>query len=94
MANEDPEYLDWIRSYHCCSCWNEGPCEPHHEPGAGAALRSHDHNASSLCSQCHRDLHNLSGRFRTWNKPMFRVWHKIMVATLRAKYERRGEVPF
>lgn len=51
---EDPAYLDFVRSFPCCIC-GELPVEPHHEPlkGAGGGGDWHDHKTVPLCQRHH-----------------------------------------
>ena len=61
---EDNDYLDWIRSLHCCVCGHRPPSEPHHvsEKGKGSmGSKTDDTRAIPACNYHHREAH-VSGR--------------------------------
>jgi hypothetical protein len=87
MAKEDPKYLTWLREQSCCACNRAAPSEAHHATGAGMGLRSDDREAMPLCSECHRDLHNHTGRFKNMSKEAKKDWQKTRATIWRLAYE-------
>ena len=86
MAEEDAAHLARIRALPCARCQRPPPSEAHHRTGAGMALRAHDHDAMPLCASCHRDLHAMTGRFRTWTRHQLRVWQQERVVEMRSRF--------
>lgn len=100
MANEDRNYLTWLRMRRCCA---PGPPhaggEPHHprhdEHGAvGMGLRAHDHRAISLCRACHLAIELHTGPFAGWTKERVREWVDDQAARLLRLYVALGESDF
>ena len=109
MADEDPQYLEWIRKQPCICCESPAPSHPHHhtrglqtecagcgvvhtltkdgkQGGRGKGTRAHDHDAMPMCFKCHRNLHDLAGRFRGFTKERLREWQDGRVADLQDSY--------
>jgi hypothetical protein len=102
VADEDHEYLAWLRKQACCLCECPFGVHAHHHthgavtqyeafPGAltrarGKSQRAHDSWAMPLCVKCHLQLHSLSGRFRGWVKEQLRTWQTERVSEYRAIY--------
>lgn len=87
MADDDPEYLDFVRGLPCCVCFERAPSEAHHAPGAGMGLRSPDRTAVPLCTQCHRDFHSHRGRFLKMNRAEKRDWQSSEIERCLAEWE-------
>lgn len=90
MANEDPAYLSVVRRQYCCApgpVCHTMPCEPHHPRlgVVGAALKGHDRTAIPLCPLHHRELHSLSGVFKSWDGVSLRVWQQDRIAETQAR---------
>ena len=86
MGKKDLARLSRIRGLRCClwlpidpSDECAGSVEAHHPTGAGMALKSDDSKAFPLCMKHHREFHDASGAFKTWNKAERRAWQALMV---------------
>jgi hypothetical protein len=86
-AGADPGYLDRVRALPCCARGlpKATPCSDRvhaHHAGArpGVALKAHDHTATPLCDQHHRDWHDATGPFKVWNKEKRRAWAESQIA--------------
>lgn len=53
------EYLEYIRSLPCCVCVTGTPVEPHHMEGGGVGQKGSDYSCIPLCTQHHRELHDV-----------------------------------
>lgn len=97
MANEDPDYLDWIRRQPCAACGRAAPSEPHH-PRHNVAMgrRAHDHRAVPLCGlTCHvPGIHALAGRFAGWTNTRVAAWCDDVAARLFPRYVAIQESTF
>jgi hypothetical protein len=58
MANEDPEYLRFVRMLRCSRCCNAGGAQAHHVGKHAMSKRNHDWLAVPLCAACHKLLHD------------------------------------
>lgn len=83
--------LAFVRSLPCASCGRHPPSEAHHPTGAGLALKADDAEAFPLCSRCHRDFHDLRGKFRDWDKAARRLWQRTMSALYRAEEPQKSQ---
>jgi hypothetical protein len=96
MANEDPEYLRWVRAQRCCMC-KQWPSEPHHRPSGTMGARSHDHEAIALCALCHREMHDHQGAgkgpFGHMTRTDYHHWHSERVQEARVKWDRDHAPP-
>ena len=96
MANEEPEYLKFVRSQPCAMAGN-GPCsgEMHaHHPqgGKGMGTRNHDSRAIPLCAKHHTERHSLSGAFKAYDKRRVREFEAQASERLRRQYLGLGEL--
>lgn len=91
MANELPKHLEWLRRQPCCECAHAPPSEPHHRPGGGKGRKTHDREAIPLCSQCHREFHDLNGRFRGMLRDDLREWHAGRLAFVSATMDANAD---
>ncbi len=66
---ENPVYLDYIRSKDCLACRAPAPCQPHHLDRGGTGTRGPDAFTVPLCARCHGLLHN---------KPEWEFWDKVV----------------
>ena len=92
MAGEDKLYTKWIKGLPCRMCAGR-PVDPHHPThlrhGGEGARRAHDRNAIPLCSGlkgCHRQLHDLTGPFKGWNRDRLRAWQNEQITMLEAQF--------
>lgn len=90
MANELPKHLEWLRRQPCCECGAQPPSHPHHRPGGGKGRKTHDREAIPLCARCHREFHDLNGRFKGWTRPELRGWHDTHLATICNLLDQEG----
>lgn len=59
------------------------PSESHHRVGGGMGTKMPDTATLPLCAGCHRQRHDLSGRFKGWTKERLREWEiKAVMKTL------------
>lgn len=89
MANEDPDYLEWIRRQPCCVPGCGKAAEAHHPRHAvGLAQRAHDHRAIPLCPEHHgAGIHRLtSGFFKGWSREQVRAFCDREGARFRERY--------
>ena len=91
MANEDPQYLVWLRQMSCRRCRARGPSQAHHKMGAGMAMRSHDDTAIPLCRSCHEDAHGFKGLFKVWSRERMHEWHDMEAEKMRELYAAFGK---
>lgn len=93
MANEDPAYLEWIRSLPCAS--PDEPClhksEAHHKTGAGMGLRSPDWTAIPLCRVHHAAFHECRPPF-DWTHIKRQLWHDSWARVLHHIYDNARRV--
>ncbi len=87
MADEDLEYIRWIKQQPCNQCGRQRGCDPHHRTGAGMALRSHDHLAIPLCRVCHDAFHASSGAFKKMEKQARRDYQDEAIERCRRVYK-------
>ena len=66
---ENPVYLDYIRSKDCLACRAPAPCQPHHLDRGGMGTKGPDAFTVPLCASCHGQLHN---------KPEWEFWDKVV----------------
>ena len=78
----DAQYLEWIRSLHCCVCRALPPSHAHHATltGRGKGQKSHDRETMPLCFRCHRCFHDGTGSFEYWTREQRRLWQELQVA--------------
>lgn len=65
----DKKYLAWVRAQPCCYCFIHGPNNPHHIIGVGngrMGSKESDDQTIPLCNLHHRELHESTGKNRTW----------------------------
>ena len=91
MANEDPDYQDWIHDSPCCAVGLDGErcqgnTEVHHTGPRGLSQRAHDHTAIGLCLYHHACWHAASGPFKTWKKQQRREWSASVNTACRQTY--------
>lgn len=87
MADEDPEYIRWIKQQPCHQCASRQGSDPHHKTGAGLAMRSHDHEAFPLCRVCHTAFHAGSVPFKLMVKEDRREWQEFAVRKYRKRHK-------
>lgn len=90
MANEDPDYLAWVRSFPCAVCRRRPTTAHHHTGGRGLGQRAHDHKTIALCFVCHDDFHQARGFFRGMAKRERREWQDDQVKRMREFWERKN----
>lgn len=91
MADEDPRYTKWLKLQPCRKCKSHNGVDAHHRMGAGMGLRSHDHDAISLCRSCHAAAHAYSGPFEGWDRVRMRGWHDRQAQVQRVLYAQHDE---
>lgn len=95
MAQEDREYLNYIRGLRCaCEGHGEciGPVQAHHATGKkGIGTKNHDHRTIPLCSGHHTERHSLSGYFRDFHKADIREWEERLAGECRRQYLGLGD---
>jgi hypothetical protein len=97
MANEDAEYLRWIRTQSCRGCGRCAPSEAHHAGKRGLGQRAHDHTAIPLCRDCHRAWHDCRAPFAGWARAEREAWAEAQIAVMRATFldpNHREEIPW
>ncbi len=100
VANEDPEYLNFVRERPCSAPGAPTGCsgriEAHHNTATrGMGQRAHDRSAFALCTGHHRAFHDGSGPFKGWNKHERREWQQGAVEkTLEAFNRPPSAFPF
>lgn len=73
------EYKRRVRALHCAACGTAPPCEANHVTfGRGVGQRASDFHTFPLCTQCHREWTDHSGRFRGQSKARRRLWEEDM----------------
>ena len=82
----DPAYLAAVRELPCCVCGRRG-VDPHHTGKSGVGMKSSDRDTIPLDRLCHRNLHDLRGFFKGWDKDRRREWESAMIEATRAKLE-------
>lgn len=95
MANEDREYLAWLRLQDCQAPEHvcAGPHVAHHPTHlrhtGHDARKAHDHHAVTLCDWAHRALHGLSpnGPFAGYRRPDIRAFCEEKAGENRARFE-------
>jgi hypothetical protein len=58
--HRDHDYLNWIRTLDCMSCFLRGPSIAHHVSwvgGTGQGTKPNDLHVLPLCAICHQSLH-------------------------------------
>lgn len=77
----DEAYLEFVRSLPCCACGKPGPSHAHHETGAGRGKgqKAPDNRTIPLCFQCHRDFHQVGGRFDGFTFESKRLWQEMEI---------------
>ena len=86
MANEDRDYLTWLRWKPCLVCGRH-PCQAHHpRHNVGMGQRAHDHRAVPLCYQHHEDVQQY--RLDGMNREQLRDWMDAAAERLRKDYNR------
>lgn len=73
-ADKDPRHLAKVRRLPCEVCGRPGPNDAHHRTGGGMGTKMPDTATIPLCSQHHRDFHDLTGPFKGWTKERLREW--------------------
>lgn len=86
MADEDPEYIRWIKEQPCNQCGRQRGCDAHHRTGTGMAMRAHDHSAMPLCRECHMEFHAGSGPFKEMKKQARRDYQDEAIQRCRRVY--------
>lgn len=71
---KDTRYLNRVRGLPCCMCGAFPPVEAHHRTGGGMGLKANDRATMPLCTRCHKQFHDLNGRFSGWTKEQLREW--------------------
>lgn len=90
-----PKHLRFLRTLPCAHCQRTGPSEAHHSTAhrAGKGMKANDLDAFPLCGGprgCHRQFHDATGSFRSWDKAARRLWQRSMV-TLYAPKDGREQ---
>lgn len=75
---ENEKYLAFVRRLPCCSCGNDGPCDPHH-----LSTRSNDLSCVPLCRTCHQIYHRC-GSPSTFESKMLVDLRMCLVTCLQA----------
>jgi hypothetical protein len=85
---DDAEYIAWLKEQRCCApaARHPGPSDPHHRPGEGMGLRSHDHEAIPLCRLHHKQVDVFAGPFAGWSREERQAWHTKQVKLHRARF--------
>lgn len=88
MANEDKQYLRWLRSRDCCYCGVMAPSIVHHHTARRAmSQRAHDHDGMPMCPRCHLEFHSACGFFKHMKRAERCDWQDRQVQKYRAQYE-------
>jgi hypothetical protein len=91
MANEDREYLTWLRWRGCsvpgCTILPGQPHHPRHDVAMGK--RAHDHRAVPLCYEHHEQAQTY--RLLGMTREQLRTWLDQVSAECRHEYKLRGE---
>lgn len=89
MAGDAPEYLAWVHQQPCVCCGRDGPSEAHHHTHRrGMGQRASDEHAMPLCSRCHWDFHNGTGKTSGMNQRQRSALQDGWVAVTRAGWDQ------
>lgn len=89
MADEDPDYVRWLRQQPCDvsdGCF--GNVEAHHSTGLGRGKgqRNDDHTTIPLCHKHHQDFHSHRGKFFSWDREKRAHWQHERSTEYRCRY--------
>lgn len=89
----DEAYLAFIRSLPCCACGARAPSHAHHETGGGRGKgqKAPDRRTLPLCFRCHRQFHDLNGRFEGFTAEGKRVWQDLEILRCQELYAINGD---